>query len=115
MVGAARRACVTWPPGIAVLERAGPRPKARPCCAPRAARPVPGEAAFDADHDVLPVGGKRLEKGPGGCLQIPRPPALAVLLQEAAGHGPGLPGEATVTLVRLGGDSPEVSASAVGR
>jgi hypothetical protein len=81
---------------------------------PEVGEPVPGEEAFDADHDVLPVGGHRLEKWPRCCLQIPMQKDLSGLIYDAEGHGPGMQVDATVKLVRLGVESHEVSSSSVG-
>jgi hypothetical protein len=45
---------------------------------------------------------------------MPVASALALWVQEAEGHGAGMQVDATITLVRLRGESPEVSSSPEG-
>jgi hypothetical protein len=72
---------------------------------------VPGEEAFDANPQVRPVRGNRLEKGPRGCLHITMQQDLSILMQDADIHGPGLQVNATGALVLFGVESHEVSSS----
>jgi hypothetical protein len=62
-------------------------------------QPVPGEDAFDANHQVLPVGCNSLEKGLRCCLHIPMQKGLSILIQDADVHGPGMQVKATVEFV----------------
>src|SRR5215211_7087561 len=82
-----------------------------PSGAQRSASQVPGEEAFDADHQVLPVGCNRLETWSRCCLHIPMPQDLPRLIQDAEVQGPGVQVDATGKLVWLGVESPEVSSS----
>jgi hypothetical protein len=102
---------VALPPGMAFMESAWPRTKGIPSWAQRSASQVPGEDAFDANHHVLPVGGNSLEKGPRCCLQIPMQKDLAILIQDADVHGPGMQVNATVEFGLFGVESPEGSSS----
>jgi hypothetical protein len=52
--------------------------------------PIPGEEAFDADHEVLTVGGNRLEKWSRCCPHIPVQKDFSVLIQDAEVHSPGM-------------------------
>jgi hypothetical protein len=74
-------------------------------------QPVPGEEAFDANHQVRPVRCNRLEKGPRGCLHIPMQKDLSILIQDADLHGPGMQVNATGEFVLFGVESHEVSSS----
>ena len=74
-------------------------------------QPVPGEDPFDADHQVLAVGGHRLQKRFGPCLHLPVEQDLPVPVQDAEVHGAGVQVDATIKLVLLGVESPEVSSS----
>jgi hypothetical protein len=82
-----------------------------PSWAQRSASQVPGEDAFDANHQVLPVGCNSLEKGLRCCLHIPMQKDLSILIQDADVHGPGMQVNATVEFVLCGVESPEVSSS----
>ena len=79
--------------------------------APRSARQVPGEEAFDADDEVFPVGGNGLEKGRGGGLHLAVPHDLPGLIQATEVQGAGGPVDAAVNLVRRGVEAPGGSSS----
>jgi hypothetical protein len=73
--------------------------------------PVPGEDAFDADDEILPVGGNGLQKCFGCRLHIPGLKDLTILVQDAEIHAAGVEIDATLKLVLLGVESHEVSSS----
>jgi len=75
--------------------------------------PGPGEDAFDADDEILPVGGHGFQKWVGGRLPIPVLTDLSLVVQDAERHTSGVEIDATITLVWLGVESPEVSSSFV--
>jgi hypothetical protein len=52
--------------------------------------PVPGEDAFDADHEILSIGRNRLEKRLGCCPHIPVEQDLSLLVQDTEVHGAGV-------------------------
>ena len=85
-----------------------------PSWAQRSASQVPGEEAFHADDDVLPVGREGPEQGVGGRVHLPVEKDLPILAQDTDVHGAGVEVDATIKLVRLGVESPEVSSSSVG-
>jgi hypothetical protein len=93
------------------MERAWPRTKGIPSRAQRSASQVPGEEAFDADDEILPVGGNGFQKGVGGRLHIPVLTDLSILVQNAEIHASGVEIDATIKLVLLGVESHEVSSS----
>jgi hypothetical protein len=88
-----------------------PQHAGKPFRSAEVSQPGPGAQAVDRDDHVGPRGGHvpetRLRAGGHG----PRPHDLAVLVAEAAAQGPGVPVEATVPLLGLGVESPEVSSS----
>jgi hypothetical protein len=114
-VAAASGSCWALPPWLAGMERAWPRTTGLPSWAQRAASPVPGAQAVDADDHLLPVWGNGLETGVGGGLPLPVQAALARLVKEAQVHGPSVPVEAPVTRAWLGVASHGVASSCVGR
>jgi hypothetical protein len=71
--------------------------------------PIPGEEAFDANDEVLPVGGNGLEKWLRCCLHIPVQKDLSAAVEDTDVHGPSVQVDATVKLVRRRIESPEVS------
>ena len=77
----------------------------------RSASQVPGEETFDADHQVLAVGCKRLEKRFRPCFHVPVAQDLSLLVQDAEIHGAGVQVDTTIKLVRLRVESPEVASS----
>jgi hypothetical protein len=93
-------------PGEGMPQHAG-----KPFRSAEVSQPGPGEQAFDRDDHVGAIGGHvpetRLRAGGHG----PMPHDLAVLVEEADAQGPGVPVDATVTLMGLGVESPEVSSS----
>jgi hypothetical protein len=93
------------------MERAGPRTKGIPSWAHRSARQVPGEHAFDADHEIRSIGRHGLEERFGGRLQMPVQQDLTGLIQDANIEGVRVQVHATVELRLLGIEAPEVSSS----
>jgi hypothetical protein len=93
------------------MERAGPRTTGIPSGAQRSASQVPDAQAFDRDDTVGPRGGNGPQKRLRAGLQVSRPQALAVLVEDADRHGPGVPVEATVKLLWRGVEAPEVSSA----
>ena len=71
--------------------------------------PVPGEAACDTDHEVLPGGRKRLQKRFRPGRHMLGEPDRSILVQHAQEQATSLSVKTTVNLVRLGVESPEVS------
>jgi hypothetical protein len=96
---------------MAVIERACPRTKGSPSWAPRSASQLPGEEAFDADDEILPVGRKALEEWLGRRLQIAVDEDLSSLVQDAEGHRASMPAEATIIVMWLGVEPHEVRSS----
>jgi hypothetical protein len=93
------------------MESAWPRTQARPSRAQRSASQVPGEEAFDAADEILPVGGDGLQKW-GGCrLQMPVRKDRTILVQDAEIQAAGVESDATITLVWRGVESPEVASA----
>ncbi len=85
-----------------------------PSRAQRSASQVAGAEAFDADDDILLVGGHSLQKRFRPCLHMPVEQDLSILVQDAEIHGTSVQVNATVKLVRLGVESPEGSSSRCG-
>ena len=85
-----------------------------PSWAQRSASQVPGEEAFNADDDVLPVGRDGPEKGFGGRFHMPVEKDRPLLAPAPDVQGAGMQVDATIKLVRLGVEAPEVSSSSVG-
>ena len=77
--------------------------------------PVPGEQAFDAADESLPVWGQGLEQGCGGGRQLPVKADLARLVKAAQRQGARVQVEATVKRVWRGVASPGVSSACGGR
>jgi hypothetical protein len=100
-----------------VAPRAGrhgegmPPDPGHPFLSPEGGEPVPGDQAVDGDAQVGPRGrhapATRLRAG----VQVPRPPELAVLGEEADIQGPGVHIDATVKWRGLGVEAPEGSSS----
>jgi hypothetical protein len=82
-----------------------------PLLGAKVGQPVPGEHAFDADHESLSRGRHGLEERFGGRLQMAMPQDLTGLIHDANVDGAGVPVNATGELLWLGGESPEVSSS----
>jgi hypothetical protein len=82
-----------------------------PACVQRSASQVPGEEAFDADHQTRARGRNRLAKRCRRGLHMPVQHALAVLIQDTEIHGSCMQVDATIELVLLGVESHEVSSS----
>jgi hypothetical protein len=99
---------LAWPPWMAGMSRACPETKARPSCAQRSARQVPGEQAFDRDDETLTVGSNRREKRFRSGLPRTVQQGLTIGAHDTDGHGPRMPGDAAVTWVWGGGDAPEI-------
>jgi hypothetical protein len=93
------------------MESAWPRTQARPSRAQRSASQVPGEEAFDAADEILPVGGDGLQKWCGCRLQMPVLKDRTILVQDAEIQAAGVESDATITLVWRGVESPEGSSS----
>jgi hypothetical protein len=96
---------------MAFIERAWPRTKGMSSQAQRSASQVPGEEAFHADDEILPVGGNGLQKWFRCRFHMPVKEDLAGLVQDAEVHGAGVQVDPAVTLVWLGVEAPEVSSS----
>ena len=94
-----------------IRDRAGPRTHGSPSRAHRSASQVPGNKALDRADQILTRGGHGLEKRRCAGLHVPMQPDLAILVKDADVHGPGVPIEATVTLMWRGVQSPEVSSA----
>jgi hypothetical protein len=62
------------------MYRAWPKTKGIPSWVQRSASQVPGEEAFDADHEILSIGRNRLEKRLGCCPHLPVEHDLAILV-----------------------------------
>jgi hypothetical protein len=73
--------------------------------------PVPGQQAFDGDHQIIAIGGNDLMKGLRTGFHMVVHDDLSGLIQETNIHGPSVQVDATIKLVRLGVESPEVSSS----
>jgi hypothetical protein len=74
-------------------------------------QPGPREQACDGDAEPCARGCHAVQKGLRGRLHLTVHEHLATLVEETDRQGPGRPIEATITLVRLGGEAPEVSSS----
>jgi len=74
-------------------------------------QPGPGEQAFDGDDERIARGRNGLEERVWVGLQMAVQDDLPLLVQDADVHGPSVHVNATVTLVRRGVASPEVSSS----
>jgi hypothetical protein len=96
---------------MAFRYRAWPRTKGISSWAQRAASQVPREETFDRDHAILAGGRHDLEQGVWAGLHSTMPHALPVAVQDADGHRPGVPVDATVKAMWLGVEAPEVSSS----
>jgi hypothetical protein len=77
-------------------------------------QPVSGEETFDTDDDIRAIGRDGLEKRVWGCWHVTVNQHLPSLVQDAEVHRTSVQVDATVTLVRLGVESPEVSSSSGG-
>jgi hypothetical protein len=88
-----------------------PSTQGLPSCAQRAASQVPGEETFDPDDDILAIGCESREQRVWGGWQVTVHQHFPSLVQEAEGHGAGVPVDATGKLGLLGVQSPEVSSS----
>jgi hypothetical protein len=62
-------------------------------------QPVPGEHTFDRNDETRARGRKDVQKGLGGRLHMTMHENLAVLIEDADVHGPGMQVDAAVTLV----------------
>jgi hypothetical protein len=96
---------------MAFIERACPRTQGISSWAQRSASQVPGEETFNSDDNILPIRRNDLEQGVWLGLQMAMHHDVAVLVEDADGHGPGVPVDATVKLMWPGVEAPEVSSS----
>lgn len=64
--------------------------------------PVPGEHAFDGNHDVLAEGGNGTEKSFGVCVDVLMNPDLAFGIKDTDKHLFGMQIDSTIKLVLLG-------------
>jgi hypothetical protein len=64
--------------------------------------PVPGEHAFDSDHDVLPEGSNDTEKSFLVCVDVLMNPDIATVIEDTDKHILGMQVDATIKLVLLG-------------
>jgi hypothetical protein len=80
---------------------------------PRAqvSQPIPREETFDRDDNIIPIGCNDLEAGRGGGVVVVVYQALPGTVYDTDVHRPGMPIDATVKLVLLGVEAPEVSSS----
>jgi hypothetical protein len=62
------------------MSRAWPKTQGIPSWVPRSASQVPGEEAFDTDHEILARGRQRLEKRLGCCPHMPVEHDLSLLV-----------------------------------
>ena len=97
IVGASRGSCVACPPGIAVLDRAGPRTTGRPSVVHRSARQVPGAQAVDRADAPRARGRQAVQPGRRGRRHLTGHEPLAAGVEAADGQCPGLQVEAAVT------------------
>jgi hypothetical protein len=100
---------------MACMERAWPSTKGRPWRAHRSAGQGPGEEPFDADHELLAVGRHGLEEWLGRRFQLSVDKDRSIAVQETDSPRPGVQIAATVQLMPLGVEAPEVSSSSEGR
>ncbi len=87
---------------MAFVEMAWPTMKGIPLRRAMVREPVPGEEAFDTDHNILSIGDNRLEKRLGCCLHLSVENDFSILVYDAEVHGPGVQVDATVELVPFG-------------
>jgi hypothetical protein len=112
---AADRACwrpAAWPPGMACLERAGPRTTGIPSWAQRSASQVPREEPGAGDDAIIPRRGPGPEPRVWTGVHLLVSQQLTGLVQATDGQRPGVPVDPTSRVMRLGGDGPEVSSVA---
>jgi hypothetical protein len=102
---------LAFPPWMAFIERAWPRTQGIPSWAQRSASQVPGEEAFDADDEILPVGRHALEEWLGRRLQLAVDEDLSSLVQDAEVQRASMQVDATIILMWLGVEPHEVSSS----
>jgi hypothetical protein len=74
-------------------------------------QPGPREETFHAHDEVLQIRSDGLEKRFGSCLHRAVQHDLSVLMQDTEVHGVGVQVDATIKLVWLSGELPEVSSS----
>ena len=77
-------------------------------------QPVPGQETFDAHDQSVSVRGTRLQERLGGRFHMAVEQELSILVEDAQRHRAHVQVEATVQLVGLRGDAPEVSSSVGG-
>ena len=85
--------------------------KGNPFLRAEVGEPGPGEQAFDRDDDVSPIGCNVPEKRLRAGFHVAMQQDLAILVEDADIHGPGVHVDAAVKLMLLGGESHEVSSS----
>ena len=85
--------------------------KSDPFSGTQVGNPVPGKETFDRHDDILAIGRHHLQQGVWAGLQVVMHHDVAALVQDANVQAPGVQVDATIQLVRLGVDSPEVSSS----
>jgi hypothetical protein len=64
--------------------------------------PVPGEHAFDSDHDVLTEGSNGTEKSFRVCVDVLMNPDIATGIEDADKHILGMQVDSTIKLVLFG-------------
>ncbi len=83
--------------------------KREPCLGDEVGEPVPREESIQRrPRDRYDRARHDLEKGLGASLHMAVQGIRTRLIHDADVHGPGVPVDATIKLVRLGGESPEV-------
>jgi hypothetical protein len=99
---------------MASVQRQGLAPHAGPAgTGPEVGEPRPGDETCDAHAQGLSRGRHGLEQRGWSGRHVPVDEARAVLVQDAESHGAGMQVDATGQGVLLGGESHEVSSSAV--
>jgi hypothetical protein len=61
--------------------------KRQPLPSAQVSKPIPGEDAFNADDQILSIGGNRLEKGVWSRWHIAVEQDFSILVQDAEVHG----------------------------
>ncbi len=94
------------------LHREGlPEPTGHAFASTEVSKPRPGKEACDTDDQIGPVGRNGFEKRFWASRHVPVHQDLAILVQDAEGHGAGMQSDAAVKWVLLRRESPEVSSS----
>jgi hypothetical protein len=82
-----------------------------PVWSTQVSEPLPGAEAFDGHDHRFPRGRDGLEKRLRTGFHVPVQHDLALLVQDTDVHAAGVEVDATIRLMRLGVQSPEVSSS----